>query len=161
LRTGDASIAKTSDRGSMQPPIGLALERQLHTQIVRPEIAVSRREFVMLTGGGADYVWGLNGKPSMHDMLFTVREGERYQVTFHNMTGMAHPMHLHGHYFKVVGVGETQVDGAFRDTVLVPPDEWVTIEFDATNPGTWALHCHHLYHMNAGMMGAISYADAA
>jgi FtsP/CotA-like multicopper oxidase with cupredoxin domain len=77
------------------------------------------------------------------------------------MTGMAHPMHLHGHYFQVVDINGTRVAGAVRDTVLVPPGETVTIRFDADNPGTWALHCHHLYHMNAGMMGAIAYTGAA
>jgi FtsP/CotA-like multicopper oxidase with cupredoxin domain len=161
LRAGDGAVAKLSDRGTSQPALDLSLERHLRTQIVRPEIAVSRQEFVMLTGGGADYVWGLNGRPMMHDILFKVREGERYQVTFHNMTGMAHPMHFHGHYFKVVGIGMAAIDGALRDTVLVPPDEMVTVEFDAGNPGTWALHCHHIYHMNSGMMGAVAYESAA
>jgi FtsP/CotA-like multicopper oxidase with cupredoxin domain len=39
--------------------------------------------------------------------------------------------------------------------------ETVTVAFDADNPGSWAFHCHHLYHMNAGMMGAIAYTSAA
>jgi FtsP/CotA-like multicopper oxidase with cupredoxin domain len=97
----------------------------------------------------------------MHDVLFTVRMGERVEVMMHNMTSMSHPMHLHGHYFKVVAIGSERIDGAVRDTVLVPPGETVTIAFDANNPGTWAFHCHHVYHMNAGMMGAIAYLDAA
>jgi len=75
-----------------------------------------------------------------------------------NTTGMAHPMHLHGHYFKVVAIGNARIDGALRDTVLVPPLETVTIMFDAGNPGTWAFHCHHLYHMAAGMMTQLSYS---
>jgi FtsP/CotA-like multicopper oxidase with cupredoxin domain len=79
----------------------------------------------------------------------------------HNMTGMSHPMHLHGHYFRVVGIDGQRINGALRDTVLVPPGTAVTIQFDADNPGTWAFHCHHLYHMNAGMMGAIAYKKAA
>jgi FtsP/CotA-like multicopper oxidase with cupredoxin domain len=116
---------------------------------------------LMLTGGGADYVWGLNGKASMHDTIFSVREGERVSVMMHNMTGMSHPMHLHGHYFNVTAIGNTPIQGALRDVVLVPPMETVTITFDADNPGTWAFHCHHAYHMNAGMMGAIAYTSAA
>ena len=79
----------------------------------------------------------------------------------HNMTGMSHPMHLHGHYFQVTAIGDTPLDGAFRDVILVPPMEPVTVTFDADNPGTWAFHCHHVYHMNAGMMGTISYTSAA
>ncbi len=116
---------------------------------------------VMLTGGDQGYVWGLNGKPSMHDTLFTVREGERIDIMMHNMTAMAHPMHLHGHYFKVVAIDGVAINGAVRDTVLVPPGRAVTVRFDADNPGNWAFHCHHLYHMNSGMMAAIRYSSAA
>jgi FtsP/CotA-like multicopper oxidase with cupredoxin domain len=68
---------------------------------------------------------------------------------------------MHGHYFKVVALNDRRIDGALRDTVLVPPGESVTIRFDADNPGNWAFHCHHLYHMNSGMMGAIRYSSAA
>jgi FtsP/CotA-like multicopper oxidase with cupredoxin domain len=116
----------------------------------------------MLTGGGTDYVWGLNGKPSMvHQTLFGVRLGERIAVMMHNMTDMSHPMHLHGHHFQVIAINGQRIAGALRDTVLVPPKAAVTIAFDADNPGNWAFHCHHLYHMNAGMMGAVAYVNAA
>jgi FtsP/CotA-like multicopper oxidase with cupredoxin domain len=70
---------------------------------------------------------------------------------------MAHPMHLHGHRFQVVGIDGMRYAGPVRDTVLVPPRATVTIAFDADNPGRWAFHCHHLYHMVAGMMGTVSY----
>jgi FtsP/CotA-like multicopper oxidase with cupredoxin domain len=161
LKAGDAVINKIATNGTLQPALDLSLERQLVSLITSPDIAVSRTEMVMLTGGGADYSWGLNGKASMHDVVFSVREGERTEIMMHNMTTMAHPMHLHGHYFKVVAIGNQRIDGAIRDTVLVPVGETVTIQFDANNPGTWAFHCHHLYHMNSGMMGAIAYQDAA
>ena len=162
LRSAGAAIAKISDRAEgPAAPVDLSLEKHLQSLVHRPDIAVSRSEMVMLTGGGSDYVWGLNSQSGMHQVLFNVREGERYEVMFHNMTGMAHPMHLHGHYFKVVDINGARIDGAVRDTVLVPVGETITIQFDANNPGTWAFHCHHLYHMNSGMMGAIAYADAA
>ncbi|MBL8789956.1 MAG: multicopper oxidase family protein [Rhizobiales bacterium] len=161
LRAGDGAVSRLSDQGEMQPALDLAMEAQLRPMGKTPDTAVSRVEMLMLTGGGSNYKWGLNGKSSMHDVLFNVREGERYEVMFHNMTTMAHPMHLHGHYFKVVDINGTRIDGAIRDTVLVPVNGMVTIQFDADNPGTWAFHCHHIYHMNAGMMGAIAYANAA
>ncbi len=161
LAAGDGSIGKISDQGDAQPALTLEMEARLRAMGETPDIAVSRTEMLMLTGGGTDYLWGLNGKSSMHDILFKVREGERYEVMFHNMTGMAHPMHLHGHYFRVVGIGSQRFEGALRDTVLVPVNGMVTIRFDADNPGTWAFHCHHIYHMNSGMMGAIAYANAA
>ncbi|MFP6745488.1 MAG: multicopper oxidase domain-containing protein, partial [Alphaproteobacteria bacterium] len=48
--------------------------------------------------------------------------------------------------------------GALRDTVLVPPmGGWVTVAFDATNPGQWVMHCHNLYHMASGMMTTLRY----
>lgn len=161
LVSGEGTISKTSDQREVQPALDLKMEYLLKPLGKVPETAVSKTHMVMLTGGGADYAWGLNGKSSMHDTLFQVREGERYEIMFHNMTGMAHPMHLHGHYFKVVGVGMDRIDGALRDTILVPVGGMVTIQFDADNPGTWPLHCHHMYHMNAGMMGTIAYASAA
>ena len=161
LTAGGAAVTRISGLGEVQPALDLSMEYLLKPLGKLPETAVSKTEMVMLTGGGADYVWGLNGKASMHDVLFRVREGERYEIMFHNMTGMAHPMHLHGHYFKVVGLGMDRIDGALRDTILVPVGGIVTIQFDADNPGTWPLHCHHLYHMNAGMMGTLAYASAA
>ena len=161
LATPGAAVPRIAGTGDPAPAVDLAQER-LYRAVARPrEEPVTRTEMLMLTGGGPDYVWGLNGKASMHDTLFTVREGERISVMMHNMTGMAHPMHLHGHYFKVTAIGTTAIDGALRDVVLVPPMETVTVTFDADNPGTWAFHCHHLYHMNAGMMGAIAYTSAA
>jgi FtsP/CotA-like multicopper oxidase with cupredoxin domain len=161
LQSGDGQISKVADAENAAPSVDLSLEEQLRPIAIASDNPVARTEMVMLTGGGADYVWGLNGKPSMHDVLFRVREGERYEIMMHNMTGMAHPMHLHGHYFNVVAVNGRRFHGALRDTVLVPPKAQVTIQFDADNPGTWAFHCHHLYHMNSGMMAAIAYQRAA
>jgi FtsP/CotA-like multicopper oxidase with cupredoxin domain len=162
LATAGAKMARIAPEATaMAAALELSLERTLRAAGKLPDDPVTRTEVLMLTGGGADYVWGLNGKPSMHDTVFTVKQGERIEVMIRNMTGMAHPMHLHGHYFKVVGIGPMRIDGALRDTVLVPPEETVTIMFDANNPGTWAFHCHHLYHMNAGMMGAVAYTRSA
>jgi FtsP/CotA-like multicopper oxidase with cupredoxin domain len=161
LKSGDAAIAKISKRGEMAPILDLALEPQLRSIAELPDNPVARTEILTLTGGDTNYQWGLNGKPMMHDTLFSVRQGERYEVVMQNLTTMAHPMHLHGHYFRVVGVDGQRFKGAIRDTVLVPVAGQVTIQFDADNPGTWAFHCHHLYHMNSGMMGAIAYTSAA
>jgi FtsP/CotA-like multicopper oxidase with cupredoxin domain len=161
LASGEGVIKKLPDKGEPGAALDLALEAQLRAAAELPDEPVVRTEMVMLTGGGTDYVWGLNGSSEMHNVLFRVREGERIEVILHNMTGMAHPMHLHGHYFRVVGIGGKRFEGAIRDTVLVPAGETVTIRFDADNPGTWAFHCHHLYHMNSGMMGAMAYSAGA
>jgi FtsP/CotA-like multicopper oxidase with cupredoxin domain len=161
IATGGGVIEKVPGEGEMAPALDLALELKLRaSKSLRPE-PVTRTEMVMLTGGGADYVWGLNGKPSMHETLFAVRLGERIAVMMHNMTDMSHPMHLHGHHFQVIDINGRRIAGALRDTVLVPPKAAVTIAFDADNSGNWAFHCHHLYHRNAGMMGAVAYVNAA
>ena len=161
IHAGDAQIAKISDQGEVGAALDFSLETQLRSAAQVLKEPVTHSEVLMLTGGDEGYNWGLNGKPMMHDTLFSVREGERVEVTMQNQTTMAHPMHLHGHYFKVVGLSGKQIDGAVRDTVLVPVGENVTIQFDANNPGTWAFHCHHLYHMNSGMMAAVGYSGAA
>ena len=161
LATQGAGISKLVQVGEMAPPLDLAQEMRLKSVAVLPNEPVTRTEILQLTGGDVGYEWGLNGKPSMHDTLFTVKEGERVEVTMQNMTGMAHPMHLHGHYFKVAAINNVAIEGALRDTVLVPTSTSVTIRFDADNPGNWAFHCHHLYHMNSGMMGAMTYSSAA
>ena len=161
LATQGAEIAKLSGEGEVAPEVDLAQEMKLRSVASLPSEPVTRTEILTLTGGGADYLWGLNGKSSMHETIFTVRENELIEVVMQNQTGMAHPMHLHGHYFKVVAVNNVPIEGALRDTVLVPPSTSVAIRFAADNPGNWAFHCHHLYHMNAGMMGAIRYSNAA
>ena len=161
LATAGAAVARIAPESEPAPALDLSQELLYRAVARPPEEPVSRTEMLMLTGGGPDYVWGLNGKASMHDTIFSVREGERISIMMHNMTGMSHPMHLHGHYFRVTAIGNTVIDGALRDVVLVPPMETVTVTFDADNPGTWAFHCHHAYHMNAGMMGTIAYTSAA
>ena len=141
--------------------LDLAFEMQLRAAVpLRPSDNL-RSEMLHLGGGGADYLWTLNGKSGMHDTILNARAGERIELGIMNMTSMAHPMHLHGHHFQIVGLKGRRIPGALRDTVLVPPMETVVIAFDADNPGTWAFHCHHLYHMNSGMMGALAYVNAA
>jgi FtsP/CotA-like multicopper oxidase with cupredoxin domain len=161
LQAGDATITKYSDRGDSAALLDLSLEPYLRSIAELPDNPVSRTDIVMLTGGDAGYNWGFNGKTMMHDTLLTVRQGERYEMIMHNMTTMSHPMHLHGHYFRVVDVNGQRFKGAIRDVILVPPGDRVTIQFDADNPGSWAFHCHHLYHMNSGMMASLTYSSAA
>jgi FtsP/CotA-like multicopper oxidase with cupredoxin domain len=167
LRTGvilsaqGAAIAKLPDEGEIAPALDLVMEMKLRSVAVLPSEPITHVEILRLTGGDEGYMWGFNDKPSMHDTLFTVREGERVEVIMQNMTSMAHPMHLHGHYFRVSAINNQPITGALRDTILVPPSTSVAIQFDADNPGNWAFHCHHLYHMNSGMMGAMTYKSAA
>jgi FtsP/CotA-like multicopper oxidase with cupredoxin domain len=161
LATADATVGRIAAGGDVAPALDLSQELIYRAVAKLPHEPVTRTEMLMLTGGSPGYVWGLNGKASTHDTIFNVRQSERISIMMHNMTGMSHPMHLHGHYFKVTAIGNTAIDGAIRDVVLVPPMATVTVTFDADNPGTWAFHCHHAYHMNSGMMGVIAYTNAA
>ena len=161
LATKGAPIPKLANAGDMTPALDLKQELLYRAVAKLPQEPVNRTEMLALTGGDKNYVWGLNGEANPSQPLFTMRQGERIAVMMHNMTGMAHPMHLHGHYFKVMALGNTVIDGALRDVVLVPPMESVTIVFDADNPGSWPFHCHHAYHMHSGMMGTVGYTSAA
>jgi FtsP/CotA-like multicopper oxidase with cupredoxin domain len=161
IQAGDGQVTKLSDQGEPADVLDLVMEAQLKSVAQIIAEPVTRTELVQLTGGTENYSWGFNGKPMMHDVLFNVKQGERVEVVLENTTSMTHPMHLHGHYFKIVAIGGQRIDGAVRDTILVPPGERVAIQFDADNPGNWAFHCHHLYHMNSGMMAAFAYAGAA
>jgi FtsP/CotA-like multicopper oxidase with cupredoxin domain len=91
--------------------------------------AADRTIPVMLMGGMGSFQWGIVGG----------RRGERVHIVMQNHGMMAHPVHLHGHCFPVIGINSMPVSGAVRDTVHVPP---MTIAFDADHPGKWAFHCY-------------------
>lgn len=101
-----------------------------------------------LTGGMAAYDWGFDGKPYAPDRRHPVRKGERVRLVFSNPTGMWHPLHLHGHTFALT----TRPGGARKDTAIVLPKGTLSVDFDADNPGLWMIHCHNVYHAEAGMM---------
>jgi FtsP/CotA-like multicopper oxidase with cupredoxin domain len=153
LRPAGAAVAKVSTAGDGDAPVlDLALEAQLRA--VAPLISrQAEKTFDMaLTGDMAAYRWGLKtNAPILVDV------GDRVEVTLRNTSMMAHPMHLHGHHFQVVAIDGQRFAGAVRDTVLLPPNRSVTIAIDAENPGQWAFHCHHLYHMATGMMSTFGY----
>ena len=137
-------------------PVGLALEQRLRAARPLPARQADREHMITISEAPG-YVWMLNGAVHGAHTPLAVREGERVEITFTDQSTMAHPMHLHGHPFQVVALDGERFAGAMRDTVLVPSRGRVTVAFDATNPGRWALHCHHLYHMAGGMMTTIEY----
>jgi FtsP/CotA-like multicopper oxidase with cupredoxin domain len=157
LATRDASIGKIpTEAGEPAAPVGLDLESRLRAAAPLSARNADRRHTLTITEAPG-YIWMLNGAAQGAHTPLKVREGERVEITFTDQTTMAHPMHLHGHHFQVVAINGRRFAGALRDTVLVPSGGSVTVAFDAANPGKWALHCHHLYHMAAGMMTTIDY----
>jgi FtsP/CotA-like multicopper oxidase with cupredoxin domain len=153
LATQGSEILRLSNEAeTIVAPVLLDLERQLSALDPLSDRPVDRQIVADLTGDMMSYVWGINGAVFGDHTPLEARLGERVEIVFRNQTMMSHPMHLHGYHFQVVGLGQTRLRGALRDTVMVPPLESVTIQFDADNPGEWPLHCHNAYHMDAGMM---------
>lgn len=97
------------------------------------------------------YVWTIDGATWGKHGPIAATQGERVEQTFHNMSMMAHPMHLHGHAFQVVVLNYRRFAGTRRDTVYVPPMSMVTVALDAVEPASWMLHCHHMRHLETGM----------
>lgn len=111
-----------------------------------------------LTGDMERYVWSINGKTAREDSVIKVRRGEVLRLVLVNDTMMHHPMHLHGHFFRVID-GDDDTRAPLKHTVDVPPMGRRTIEFLADESGDWLFHCHLLYHMHAGMTRVFSYDD--
>ena len=110
------------------------------------------RMFDLVLSGGMMMAsgWSIDGERYPDAEPLGIREGERVRVRLTNMSMAIHPMHLHGHFFRI--------GGAIKDTVLVPPHMGrVTFEFTADNPGDWFFHCHNLYHMEKGMVRVFTY----
>jgi FtsP/CotA-like multicopper oxidase with cupredoxin domain len=159
LRAGDAPVARILDTAvTASGALTLDLERRLRAIKPLAPRKADRVHTLDLTGQMAGYVWSINGVPWSKDVPpLAVAQGERVELVFVNKTPMPHPMHLHGHEFQVVEIDGQRFAGAVRDTVLVPPGRRVVVAFDADNPGYWALHCHLLYHLEAGMFTALRY----
>jgi FtsP/CotA-like multicopper oxidase with cupredoxin domain len=159
LAAGNGRIEKIADAATMaSPALTLDLERRLRAAAPLTPRKPDRVHRIDLTGNMARYVWSLNNVVWNKDTPpLLVAKGERVALAMTNKTMMPHPMHLHGHVFQVVEIDGHRFAGAMRDTVLVPPGKRVVVEFDADNPGTWAFHCHLLYHMDAGMFQTVHY----
>ena len=108
-----------------------------------------------LTGNMQRYVWSMNGVPLSETDKIKIKGGEVTRITLNNLTMMHHPMHLHGHYFRVIN--ENGKRSPLKHTVNVPPMQKVVIEFYNEEYGDWFFHCHVLYHMMGGMARVFSY----
>ncbi|MUP47048.1 copper oxidase [Gramella sp. BOM4] len=108
-----------------------------------------------LTGNMNRYIWSLNGVPLSAADKIKIKGDEVTRITFNNLTMMHHPMHLHGHFFRVIN--ENGEYSPLKHTVNVPPMQEVTIEFYGNEYGDWFFHCHILYHLDSGMARVVSY----
>jgi FtsP/CotA-like multicopper oxidase with cupredoxin domain len=135
-------------------------ELRLTAKNLLPEKGVDRSLSCVLGGNMANYLWTINGAVYPNRKSFDVNEGERVEIVFRNETGMTHPMHLHGHDVQVTEIDGKKLNGAARDTLVVPPKSTIKVILDADNPGVWAFHCHILYHALVGMFTVMKYRGA-
>ncbi|MBW6507800.1 MAG: multicopper oxidase domain-containing protein [Rhodobacteraceae bacterium] len=155
LAAPGAAVARIDALAEAEAPAfdtDMAQELGLRASNPLADRPVDSAQMLMLGGAMQPYVWTINGATFGNHVPVAARSGQRVELTFHNMSMMAHPMHLHGHAFQVVAVNGNRFAGAVRDTVLVPPMAQVTIAIDAAEAASWMLHCHHMAHLATGMM---------
>lgn len=111
---------------------------------------------MVLSGYMGRFMWFINGLPEYEAEPLLIEPGKRYRLMFTNESMMHHPMHLHGHFF-ILRNGHGDYDPLLH-TIEVPPGATVVADFDADASGQWFFHCHHLYHMVAGMSRVFRYS---
>ena len=115
-------------------------------------MAPARDITLHLTGNMERFVWGFDGKKFSEAQPIAVKLGERVRFVLINDTMMEHPMHLHGFFFALENGQDRR---PLKHTINVKPAERVSFLVHADTPGHWALHCHLLYHMEAGMFRTV------
>ncbi len=125
----------------------------------QPDTRAPEREMEIRLGGNMErYIWTINGKKFNETEPFKVKYGERIRLKFVNDSMMAHPMHLHGMFMQLEN-GQDPSNMPNKHTVIVPPGKTITTLLTADELGEWAIHCHLLYHMSAGMMNKLIVAN--
>jgi len=135
------------DTASLKPAPGVVLPAKTPQQVLD----------LRLSGPVNGYTWSINGRlyePPNNPLETSA--GQRVRLRLINESMMFHPIHLHGHTFEVQAADQSA--GPRKDTVLVAPMRTVEVDFDTNNPGSWIIHCHNTYHLEAGMATFIKYA---
>ena len=118
---------------------------------------ITREITLNLTGDMERYVWSIDNEILSAENSIKIRRGENIRFVLKNKTMMHHPMHLHGHFFRVLN-GKKEYS-PLKHTVDVPPMGQQIIEFEANEYQDWFFHCHILYHAKSGMARVVSYQD--
>jgi FtsP/CotA-like multicopper oxidase with cupredoxin domain len=155
---------------------GAPLPKLAPNPVAEPAVASAQRHVVRFEGGmmgrmpmrmmreGRGMAWTVNGKAMTenqheHEPILTLAHNRSYVLELVNDTSWHHPIHLHGHVFRVLSRdGRPSARRELLDTVLLDPDSRAEIAFVADNPGDWMLHCHVLEHQAAGMMATVRVA---
>ncbi len=126
----------------------------LHSSFEDPDGREPGREIELhLTGHMEKFAWGFNGQNFADAAPLRLTYGERLRIVLVNDTMMTHPIHLHGMWSDLEGA-----DGKFqvrKHTIDMPPGTRRSYRVRADALGSWAYHCHLLYHMEAGMMRTV------
>ena len=129
--------------------------QDLQSLTPQPDTRQPTKELVIRLGGNMErYIWTMNGKKYNEAEPLQVKYGERIRLKFINDSMMAHPMHLHGMFVQLEN-GQSIQNLPNKHTLIVPPGKTVTALLTADELGEWAIHCHLLYHMSAGMMNKL------
>ena len=124
-----------------------------------PKDAPVRELRFELTGNMNRYLWSMDNKVLSETDKILIKKGENVRIVLYNNSMMRHPMHLHGHDFRVLnGQGDY---APLKNVLDIMPMETDTIEFNANADGDWFFHCHILYHMMSGMNRVFSYENSA
>lgn len=159
LATAGSAVVKIPALAENNAPpfdVDLSQELRLRASDNLPSRTTQRTHTVMLGGSMRPYVWTIDGRVWGEHKPVLAKTGERVEIKFQNMSMMGHPMHLHGHVFQVVELNGKRIEGARRDTVYVPPRGTVTVALEAGEAARWMLHCHHMPHLQTGMMTEFS-----
>jgi len=153
-----------SDHSAMEMKEEKSIKRLSYNILKSPEKTILPTENVRemkftLEGNMNHYLWTLDNKTVTETDKILVKKGEILRITMYNNSMMRHPMHLHGHDFRLINSkGEYS---PLKNVVDIMPMETNTIEFAANQDGDWFFHCHILYHMMAGMGRIFSYENSA
>ena len=173
------SSEKPLRSGPMAAPITVA-----PNELPEPDLKRAQDHYLVFQGGmrGAPVIGQIDGQPVkireimekhglawtmnytaqhehalMHEPLFRFKQGESIALHLINETDFWHPIHLHGHFFRVITINGVKTPfQEWRDTVLMGPRDTIDIAFVADNAGEWMFHCHVLDHAAGGMMGTFA-----
>ena len=170
--TGDAKAPSPSERAGGEADLNrynanaladivtlnYAMLKSPHKTNLPKDAPVKELKFE-LTGNMNRYVWSLNNKVVSEADKILIKKGENIRIILYNGSMMRHPMHLHGHDFRLLnGQGD---NAPLKNIVDIMPMETDTLEFNANVEGDWFFHCHILYHMMSGMGRVFSYENQA
>ena len=152
-----ASEIETQQTRASQPSLGHYQNLRSLTPMDNHGHRPTREVPLRLTGSMDGYRWSFNDTPLSAADRILISRGERVRFVLQNETMMNHPIHLHGHFFRVItDEGEYS---PIKHTVNVPSRQTLVIEFDADEAKDWMFHCHNLYHMKSGMSRVVRYDD--